>query len=296
MKKILIFIIIISTLLTLVSCGTNPEHQHTFATTYAFDNDYHWYPSTCGHENEISGRAKHTLNLNLQCMCGYVGSKLNYDGNIEEILLFDMYNAKYQVDINKKLYYIDVFDNVVYQKKDGNEFYIHFMAASYDLYYIKNNQWEKQTINDNGALTIKKYITENYPEISQLSQITKNYINTFRYDKESNVLISYLEGQVPNTKFFDVKMFYYLTAEKTLSHIKFNFSYNNIPYEITVTPSNSDYEFPEVSAENLSINSRCCSLVSSVNLRLYPPILTTTFSYSSGASYAFSLSNSISGS
>lgn len=252
MKKILVFIIVVSTMLTLVACGTNPEHQHTFATTYSFDDNYHWYASTCSHENEISGRTKHTLNLNLQCMCGYVGSKLNYDGDIETIVSFDMYNAKYQININKKLYYIDVFDNVVYQKKDGNEFYIHFMAASYDLYYVKNNQWEKQTINDNGALTMKNYISENYPEISQLSQIANDYMNTFRYDKDENVLISYLEGQVPNTKFFDFKMFYYLTSENTLSHIKFDFIYNKIPYEITVTPSSSDYEFPEVAAESLS--------------------------------------------
>lgn len=253
MKKILIFIIIISTMLTLMACGTNPEHQHTFATTYSFDDNYHWYASTCGHSDEISGRAKHSLNLNLKCHCGYSGSKLSYDGNIEQIIDFDMYNSKYQVDINKKLYYIETFDNVVYQKKDGNEFYIHFMATSYDLYYVKNNQWEKQTINDNGALTINKYIEENYPEIAQLSLIAHNYNNTFRYDNEKNVLISYLEGQVPNTKFFDFEMFYYLTSEQTVSRIKFRFIYNNAPYEITITPNDSDYDFPEVAAESLSL-------------------------------------------
>ena len=38
------------------------EHEHTFEASWSFDETYHWHASTCGHENEVSGRAEHTWN------------------------------------------------------------------------------------------------------------------------------------------------------------------------------------------------------------------------------------------
>lgn len=35
-------------------------HEHTYATTYTTDENYHWYKSTCGHDEEVKDKAEHT--------------------------------------------------------------------------------------------------------------------------------------------------------------------------------------------------------------------------------------------
>lgn len=54
MKKITRFASVIFTFLfALTSCdhGTisSSTHEHTFASTWEYDETYHWHPSTCGH-------------------------------------------------------------------------------------------------------------------------------------------------------------------------------------------------------------------------------------------------------
>ena len=37
-------------------------HTHKYQDTYSFDDDYHWYGSACGHEDEVTGLAEHDWN------------------------------------------------------------------------------------------------------------------------------------------------------------------------------------------------------------------------------------------
>ena len=115
-------VLLISTFM-LTSCsnngGDNPTnnndnntstHEHTFSSSYEYDDTYHWHPSSCGHDVQ-SGKTKHTFttlrnkatgenkeNITYTCsICGYsyidgeTGSSsftvtwLNYDGSILEI-------------------------------------------------------------------------------------------------------------------------------------------------------------------------------------------------------------------
>ena len=40
--------------------GSESTHEHTFASSWDYDNTYHWHPSTCGHDVE-SDKEKHTF-------------------------------------------------------------------------------------------------------------------------------------------------------------------------------------------------------------------------------------------
>ena len=37
-----------------------PEHEHTYADTYSFDDDYHWYAATCEHTELTKDKEEHT--------------------------------------------------------------------------------------------------------------------------------------------------------------------------------------------------------------------------------------------
>ncbi|MGM9900139.1 MAG: hypothetical protein ACI32E_06155, partial [Bacilli bacterium] len=59
MKKTICSIILFLLAITLFSC-TNNEHIHTFSDTLSYDEVYHYYESTCGHD-VVSGKAEHTM-------------------------------------------------------------------------------------------------------------------------------------------------------------------------------------------------------------------------------------------
>ena len=48
------------------------KHEHTFEDAYTFNATHHWYESTCGHEDAVSGFGAHTFDENGKCtVCGY---------------------------------------------------------------------------------------------------------------------------------------------------------------------------------------------------------------------------------
>ena len=36
--------------IVLTSCDNTPPHEHTFSSSYEYDDTYHWHPSSCGHD------------------------------------------------------------------------------------------------------------------------------------------------------------------------------------------------------------------------------------------------------
>ena len=63
-RKILSLIVtLFSTLgVALSSCSntTTSTHEHTYSSSYEYDDTYHWHPSTCGHD-VVSDKEKHTF-------------------------------------------------------------------------------------------------------------------------------------------------------------------------------------------------------------------------------------------
>ena len=54
----------------LTACG----HTHTFADTYSYDGEYHWYAATCEHKDEVKDKAKHTMSGDACTICSYTKS------------------------------------------------------------------------------------------------------------------------------------------------------------------------------------------------------------------------------
>lgn len=50
---------------------TDPEHTHTYATEWSFDNTYHWHACTGGNCSEISDKAQHAFENDICTVCGY---------------------------------------------------------------------------------------------------------------------------------------------------------------------------------------------------------------------------------
>lgn len=45
-------------------------HTHTYAETFSFDDTYHWFASTCGHEDAVSGKEEHMFVDGCCVVCG----------------------------------------------------------------------------------------------------------------------------------------------------------------------------------------------------------------------------------
>ena len=46
-------------------------HEHTYSEQWSYDETYHWHAATCGHANEVSGKAEHTI-ADEECnVCSY---------------------------------------------------------------------------------------------------------------------------------------------------------------------------------------------------------------------------------
>ena len=67
MKKILSFIFLMVIAFVLTSCTQAGEptvnnHEHSYATMYSCDEEYHWYQAICEHVNEVREKEKHEWN------------------------------------------------------------------------------------------------------------------------------------------------------------------------------------------------------------------------------------------
>ncbi len=67
-----------SFILGLAGCGgggnppQEPEHKHTYASQYSYDEEYHWYSATCEHPQEVSGKGTHNFGTDDVCdVCSY---------------------------------------------------------------------------------------------------------------------------------------------------------------------------------------------------------------------------------
>ena len=41
--------------------SVTPTHEHTYSNVYMYDEEYHWYPATCGHPDAKKQKEKHNF-------------------------------------------------------------------------------------------------------------------------------------------------------------------------------------------------------------------------------------------
>ena len=56
----------------LVACSIDPpNHTHTYAKNWSYDDEYHWHAATCEHSQEINDRSVHVFENDECTVCGY---------------------------------------------------------------------------------------------------------------------------------------------------------------------------------------------------------------------------------
>ena len=120
-------------------------HTHTFAIEWTYDGTYHWKVATCGHTEEVSGKAEHTFDGIACTECDYeiegfalipagtfkMGSNDGYDANkpIHDVAITkDFYMGKYEVtqgEYEKYCEYVEKLPNSSYGEGDN-----------YPVYYV----------------------------------------------------------------------------------------------------------------------------------------------------------------
>ena len=120
-------------------------HTHTFAIEWTYDGTYHWKVATCGHKEEVSGKAEHTFDGIACTECDYeiegfalipagtfkMGSGAGYDANkpIHDVAITkDFYMGKYEVtqgEYEKYCEYVEKLPNSSYGEGDN-----------YPVYYV----------------------------------------------------------------------------------------------------------------------------------------------------------------
>lgn len=51
--------------------GLGLKHKHSYSEDWSSDKTNHWHEATCGHTDEVSGKAGHTLDKGKCTVCGY---------------------------------------------------------------------------------------------------------------------------------------------------------------------------------------------------------------------------------
>lgn len=73
---------------------SNTEHVHSYASTWSYDETYHWHAATCEHKNLVSDKEEHTFSGNRCTVCGY--ERENLDVPQEYSVIFDANNGSFE--------------------------------------------------------------------------------------------------------------------------------------------------------------------------------------------------------
>ncbi len=82
MKKILTLILCCFMVLAVMSACAEEEHKHTFSSQLEFDSEYHWYPASCEHTEEVSGKEAH-VDENNDGLCDVCGTETGHEHTFE---------------------------------------------------------------------------------------------------------------------------------------------------------------------------------------------------------------------
>ena len=60
-KLVLVGLVLLASVMVLVGCKHEVQHEHSFAEQWTYDGTHHWKEATCEHTDEVSGYAEHTF-------------------------------------------------------------------------------------------------------------------------------------------------------------------------------------------------------------------------------------------
>ena len=60
-KLVLVGLVLLASVMVLVGCKHEVQHEHSFAEQWTYDGTHHWKAATCGHTAEVSEKAEHTF-------------------------------------------------------------------------------------------------------------------------------------------------------------------------------------------------------------------------------------------
>ena len=101
MKRKLVLMLL--TIITVVACvfgivgcakTSDNEHVHSYASSWSYDETYHWHSATCEHKNSVSDKERHTFLWNKCSVCGY--ERENSDASNEYSVIFDANNGSFE--------------------------------------------------------------------------------------------------------------------------------------------------------------------------------------------------------
>ena len=126
-----------------------PPHEHSFATAWANDANYHWHAATCEHETEIADKAEHTMDNGNCTVCGY--NEWEYAVANLNVGLFDA-NINYQYEMivgGIKETEIKSNANLFYLYEPSGEYDYEYYVEKCDGYYIgytkQGSEWSMNT-------------------------------------------------------------------------------------------------------------------------------------------------------
>ena len=70
-KLVLVGLVLLASVMVLVGCKHEVQHEHSFAEQWSYDGTHHWKAATCGHTAEVSEKAEHTFDKEVCSICNY---------------------------------------------------------------------------------------------------------------------------------------------------------------------------------------------------------------------------------
>ena len=70
-KLVLVGLVLLASVMVLVGCKHEVQHEHSFAEQWTYDGTHHWKDATCEHTAEKSGYAEHTFVNEVCSICNY---------------------------------------------------------------------------------------------------------------------------------------------------------------------------------------------------------------------------------
>ena len=93
---LLTIIMVLACIFGVAGCAktSDNEHLHSYASSWSYDETYHWHSATCKHKNLVSDKEQHIFSGNKCSVCGY--ERENSDVSNEYSVIFDANNGSFE--------------------------------------------------------------------------------------------------------------------------------------------------------------------------------------------------------
>ena len=93
---LLTIIMVLACIFGVAGCAktSDNEHLHSYASSWSYDETYHWHSATCKYKNLVSDKEQHIFSGNKCSVCGY--ERENSDVSNEYSVIFDANNGSFE--------------------------------------------------------------------------------------------------------------------------------------------------------------------------------------------------------